>query len=127
MSNRINEVVTTLKERDGITYREIAERCKISEQTLHSARKRKSMDFIHVDVFLKIAHGLGMTAEELYYGECPDRNGIDHHERHIIDVYRSASDHGRTLIDAVIDGEARHMDESAFKETEESEGNRRIG
>lgn len=118
MSNHINEAVTTLKERDGITYREIAERCEISEQTLHSARKRKSMEAIHVDVFLKIAHGLGMTAEELYYGKSADRNGINHHERHIIDVYRSASDHGRALIDAVIDGEARHMDESAFKETE---------
>ena len=69
MGNRIDEVVNTLKEREHITYREIAERCKISEQTLHSARRRKSMDAIHVDVFLKIAHGLGMTAEELYYGE----------------------------------------------------------
>ena len=74
MSNRINEVVNTLKEREHITYREIAERCEISEQTLHSARKRSSMDAIHVDVFLKIAHGLGMTAEELYYGdECKTR------------------------------------------------------
>jgi len=69
MGNRIDEVVNTLKEREHITYREIAERCKIPEQTLHSARRRKSMDSIHVDVFLKIAHGLGMTAEELYYGD----------------------------------------------------------
>lgn len=69
MGNRINEVVNTLKERECITYREIAERCKISEQTLHSARKRESIDNIHIDVFLKIAKGLGMTAEELYYGD----------------------------------------------------------
>lgn len=69
MSNRINDAVNTLKEREHITYREIAERCKISEQTLHSARRRKTLDAIHVDVFLKIAHGLGMTAEELYYGD----------------------------------------------------------
>ena len=69
MSNRINEVVTHIKDSERITYRQIAERCKISEQTLHSARKRESMGKIHIDVFLKIAHGLGMTAEELYYGE----------------------------------------------------------
>lgn len=69
MSNRINDAIQEVIAREGITYRDIAKRCGISEQTLHSTRNRKSIGRVGIDVFLKIAHGLGMTAEELYYGK----------------------------------------------------------
>lgn len=93
MSNRIYDLVEEMKVREGITYRDIAERFGIPEQTLHSSRKREDMGRIGIDVFLKIAHGLGMTAEELYYGterEVQEQPSISPDEQTIVDAYRIA-------------------------------------
>jgi transcriptional regulator with XRE-family HTH domain len=93
MSNRIYDLVEEMKVREGITYRDIAERFGIPEQTLHSSRKRDDMGRIGIDVFLKIAHGLGMTAEELYYGterEAQEQPSISPDEQIIVDAYRIA-------------------------------------
>jgi transcriptional regulator with XRE-family HTH domain len=93
MSNRIYDLVEEMKVREGITYRDIAERFGIPEQTLHSSRKREDMGRIGIDVFLKIAHGLGMTAEELYYGterEAQEQPSISPDEQIIVDAYRIA-------------------------------------
>jgi transcriptional regulator with XRE-family HTH domain len=93
MSNRIYDLVEEMKVREGITYRDIAERFGIPEQTLHSSRKRDDMGRIGIDVFLKIAHGLGMTAEELYYGterEAQEQPSISPDEQTIVDAYRIA-------------------------------------
>jgi transcriptional regulator with XRE-family HTH domain len=93
MSNRIYDLVEEMKVREGITYRDIAERFGIPEQTLHSSRKREDMGRIGIDVFLKIAHGLGMTAEELYYGterEAQEQPSISPDEQTIVDAYRIA-------------------------------------
>jgi transcriptional regulator with XRE-family HTH domain len=93
MSNRIYDLVEEMKVREGITYRDIAERFGIPEQTFHSSRKREDMGRIGIDVFLKIAHGLGMTAEELYYGterEAQEQPSISPDEQIIVDAYRIA-------------------------------------
>ena len=101
MSNRIYDLVEEMKVREGITYRDIAERFGIPEQTLHSSRKREDMGRIGIDVFLKIAHGLGMTAEELYYGterEAQEQPSISPDEQTIVDGYRIADDGQRLLM-----------------------------
>lgn len=93
MSNRIYDLVEEMKVREGITYRDIAERFGIPEQTLHSSRKREDMGRIGIDVFLKIAHGLGMTAEELYYGtehKAQEQQSISPDEQIVVDGYRIA-------------------------------------
>lgn len=59
---------------------------------------------------------LDCTLDELAGRRVPDQPSMSTDEQRVLDVYRSASEHGRVLIDAVIDGEARHMDESALKE-----------
>ena len=69
MSNRIDQLLTELKERKGIKVPEFAETCGLKPSTIYGIRKKSTMDNVTIDVFLKIAHGLGMTAEELYYGE----------------------------------------------------------
>ena len=69
MSNRIDQLLTELKERKGIKVPEFAETCGLKPSTIYGIRKKPTMDNVTIDVFLKIAHGLGMTAEELYYGE----------------------------------------------------------
>lgn len=64
----------------------------------------------------EIADVLGCTLDELAGRRVPKKPSMSASEQRVLDVYRSASEHGRVLIDAVIDGEARHMDESALKE-----------
>lgn len=62
-NNRIDDLLT------GRNKRNFAREHEIPEQTLYKICKKPTMKNISIDVFLKIAHGLGMTAEELYYGE----------------------------------------------------------
>jgi len=64
----------------------------------------------------ELADLLDCTLDELAGRRVPEQPSISTDEQRVLDVYRSASEHGRVLIDAVIDGEARHMDESALKE-----------
>lgn len=65
----------------------------------------------------EFADALHCTIDELAGRRVPDQPLVSQVEQRVLDVYRSADEHGRTLIDAVIDGEARHMDELALKET----------
>ena len=64
----------------------------------------------------ELADLLDCTLDELAGRRVPEKPSMSADEQRVLDVYRSASEHGRVLIDAVIDGEARHMDESALKE-----------
>ena len=76
MQNRIAELLEQLRIERGIKVTEFARMCGLPNTTVYGARDRKSMDNISIDVFLKIAHGFGMTAEELYYGT-PRENMYD--------------------------------------------------
>ena len=64
-NNRIDQLISERNE----SVRDFAKRCGVSEQTLYKITKKPTMRNISIDVFLKIAKGLGMTAEELYYGD----------------------------------------------------------
>lgn len=118
MSNRIYELVEEMKSREGITYRDIAERFGIPEQTLHSSRKRADMGRIGIDVFLKIAHGLGMTAEELYYGTEPETNvdespSISADERAIVDGYRAVDEKAKRDIRRMVEWKLEDVESEA--------------
>lgn len=71
MTNRIKDILAQLKREQGITVTDFAEMSGVPASTLYGARTKKSMENISIDVFLKIAHALNMTAEELYYGTKP--------------------------------------------------------
>jgi len=121
MSNRIYDLVEEMKVREGITYRDIAERFGIPEQTLHSSRKREDMGRIGIDVFLKIAHGLGMTAEELYYGtehEAQEQPSISPDEQTIVDTYRAAGRLGKRVILATAREVAEDLEDDAREKKE---------
>ena len=68
MSNRINDIVTKLGDSHGITIRDIARMCGVTESTLYKICGKETLDNVSILVFLKVAHGLGLSAEELYYG-----------------------------------------------------------
>lgn len=53
---------------------------------------------MRVERFLQIAHGLGMTADELYYGTPARRTCTDPRQREINDAYASVTEDGRNAI-----------------------------
>lgn len=92
--------IRMLMDATGMTVRDFAKANGLSEQTLYDIRRRENIGNVSVDVFIKIAHGLGMTAEELYYGEdvVPKVRKITDGEREIIDAYRRADANGQEAI-----------------------------
>ena len=67
MPNRISDL---FRER-GIKVSPFARENGLNQNTLYTIMKLDTMDNIAISTFLKIAEGLGMTAEELYYGTPP--------------------------------------------------------
>lgn len=67
MNNRIPDL---LRER-GIRVSVFARKTGISPSTLYNIMEKPVMDNIAISTFIKIAEGLGMTAEELYFGVPP--------------------------------------------------------
>ena len=53
------------------------------------------MGKVSVENFLKIAHGLGMTAEELYYGTPLERTYVDPRQGRINEQYEEMNDRGQ--------------------------------
>lgn len=92
--------IRMLMDATGMTVRDFAKANGLSEQTLYDIRRRENIGNVSVDVFIKIAHGLGMTVEELYYGEdvVPRVRKITDGEREIIDAYRRADANGQEAI-----------------------------
>jgi transcriptional regulator with XRE-family HTH domain len=98
MPNRIDDLLVRLKKEKGMTVPEFAKRCGLSASTVYSARNKDDMRHIHIDVFLKIAHGLGMSAEELYYGYVDGEHGneySDDRQRDANDIWEHVSEEYR--------------------------------
>ena len=67
MNNRIPD----LPRERGIRVSVFARKTGISPSTLYNIMEKPVMDNIAISTFIKIAEGLGMTAEELYFGVPP--------------------------------------------------------
>lgn len=68
MTNRIKSLFSERK----IKVAAFARENDITPSTLYAIMRLDTMDNIAISTFIKIADGLGMTAEELYYGVAPD-------------------------------------------------------
>lgn len=69
MSNRIKQIF----DERHINVSAFARTNGIKATSLYSILDEKTnFERIGIDTFLKIAHGLGMTADELYYGTSPE-------------------------------------------------------
>lgn len=113
--NRISQLVSQGDE----SVRDFARRCDVPEQTMYKIMKKPTMKSITVDVFLKIAHGLGMTAEELYYGESYERAArpaLSVHDRRMLDAYHMGNRYVCRMIDHAVDDAFEDMDEAAKNE-----------
>ena len=98
MSNRIDELLAQLKTESGLKVTEFARACGLPPTTIYGARNRETLDNISIDVFLKIAKGFGMTAEELYYGTPPERMYSDARQQRINEVYETVGETQRQHI-----------------------------
>jgi len=87
-----NVIDQYLKDRN-IVPAKFAREIGIPNETLANIRKgRTKFDGIGIGTFIKIAHGLNMTAEELYYGK-PEI--VDPVRTEILSVFDSTTDEGK--------------------------------
>lgn len=113
-NNRIDELLT------GRNKRDFAKDYGIPEQTLYKICKKPTMKNISIDVFLKIAKGLGMTAEELYYGEKQERTYADEREGELHRIWNDLDEERRgRLIGDARDMEVAKSNENHSVQTEE--------
>jgi len=107
MSDDRDLKIARLMDERGLKPYPFAKANEIASSTMTSIYKGKTQfENISINTFLKIAHGLGMTAEELYYGtnadgcECSDRDepSITADEQTIVDTYRAAGRLGKRVI-----------------------------
>jgi transcriptional regulator with XRE-family HTH domain len=93
MNNRIAEEI----KKQGFNKHSFSAKCGVPYGTLYRICKDgASMDSITIDNFLKIAHGLGMTAEELYYGKPAERTYSDDRQVAINAHFETFNDEART-------------------------------
>jgi transcriptional regulator with XRE-family HTH domain len=117
MNKDMNTRIGDLMRKRGIKPFPFSKAIGVKSSTMTSIFKGEvNFENIRIDTFIKIARGLGMTAEELYYGSEPEQPVVTPEEQHMIDVYRDAPQAGRDMIDAVINTAARQIDESVIKE-----------
>lgn len=93
-ANRIALILEDLEASRGVNITDFAEMCGVKRHTLYKIRDKDTLDNVTISVFLKIAHALGMTAEELYYGEEKPRGYADPREAELHRVW-GVLDEGR--------------------------------
>lgn len=96
MSNRIKEIFDSR----GIKPAVFARQINIPQSTMSTIYHGRTMfENIRVEHFIAIAHGLGMTADELFGGSNPE--GYTSEEIALVEMYRETDDRGRRTIDAI--------------------------
>ena len=80
----------------NISAAELSRRSGVAYGTVYDISIGKTkVDKMDVGKFLKIAHGLGMTAEELYYGKPAERTYRDERQTALNAHYETFNDDGR--------------------------------
>lgn len=99
MSDGTQRIRDLLAER-GLRPAVFARSIGIPQSTMSTIYHGKTrFENIRVEHFLAIAHGLGMTADELWSGAHPE--GLSRDERDLVDMYRATADAGREAISSV--------------------------
>lgn len=94
-SDRIGSL---LKSR-GIKVSEFAREIGVNPSTLYNIASGKAdLENISINVFIRIAHGLGMTPEELFYGDGGLDDDNSSGEDALICSYRSMNEEGKNAL-----------------------------
>lgn len=121
MSNRIKELLEAKKEKPA----SFAKKIGVPTSTMYSiTRGNTKFENISIGVFMKIAHGLGMTAEELYYGESRKVEYADPLQEKLNGCFESLNPESRETIVEVVasyaaDPERRTVKSAPWADTDE--------
>lgn len=95
MTNRIQDLFSERR----IKVAPFARENDITPSTLYAIMRLDTMENIAISTFIKIAEGLGMTAEELYYGTPPDAPEYsDVRQTALNGYYESMNDAGKETL-----------------------------
>lgn len=113
MENRI----ASLLSHKGLKPATFANRIGVPTSTIYSiTRGNTKFDKISIGVFMKIAHGLGMTAEELYYGEPRRIDYADPRQEQLNGCYESLNEESKEIIAGVVASFAADEDRRTVKD-----------
>lgn len=91
MGNKIKDIL----DQRGIKPATFAKQIGVPQTTMSTiCIGRTEFEKIRIGTFVKIAHGLGMTSDELY-GETLEDEGLKKDEKALLDTYRSTDDRGK--------------------------------
>ena len=116
-----------LQERD-INVNELARQTGISAQTLYSIIKRDNMK-VNFDVLLKLCEVLDVPVETFYETKgfvSPEKQIRDAREWDLVRDYRQLDDHGRKLVELVVEAERTRVEQSQSVESELEEPKKKV-
>lgn len=88
-----NRLTSLLKEK-GMNINELASKIDVTPSTLYSIVQRDSTR-IDIDLILKIAHALGVTADELLSEEISRAESVDANKARLLMYYERLNQEGR--------------------------------
>ena len=113
----MNNCIQKAMEDQGITAAELARRSGVPYGTVYDVSTGKTkVEKMAVEKFLKIAHGLGMTAEELYYGRPPEREYADPRQEKLNSYYEQLNDESRGVLVKVARSYAKDAENRIIKD-----------
>lgn len=79
--------------------KEVERRSGVAYATLYDLKRGKTdVDNMKVDTFIRIAHALGMTADDLYYGVSENITDEDSTKQKVSDAYDNLNQEGKTRL-----------------------------
>ena len=103
------KILENIMQQKSISIPDVARICNLPDSTIRSIISRKSKT-VALEVAFKISKGLNVSLEELN-GEIlkQDDNSISTNEQEVIKKYRALDEHGKMLVDNVLNLEYKRV------------------
>lgn len=110
------KILENIMQQKSISIPDVARICNLPDSTIRSIISRKSKT-VALEVAFKISKGLNVSLEELN-GEIlkQDDNSISTNEQEVIKKYRALDEHGKMLVDNVLDLEYKRVSSNKSNE-----------
>lgn len=103
------KILEDIMQQKSISIPDVARMCNLPDSTIRSIISRKSKT-VALEVAFKISKGLNISLEELN-GEVLNQSNDSHstNEQKVIKKYRALDEHGKMLVDNVLDLEYKRV------------------
>lgn len=103
------KILENIMQQKSISIPDVARICNLPDSTIRSIISRKSKT-VALEVAFKISKGLNVSLEELN-GEIlkQDDNSISTNEQEVIKKYRALDEHGKMLVDNILNLEYKRV------------------